>query len=383
MYIICHYGEIALKGKNRRFFEEKLVENIKSVLKPTDFLSLKRISGRIIINLKNKADKNRISLNLSKVFGIVHFSFAQESGQKIKEIQKRSLEIIKEEKFSSFKIETQRSEKTFPLTSQQVNEQVGQFILKNLKGIKVDLKNPEMTLFIEIVEKYCFIHTKKISGPGGLPVGVSGKAVSLISGGIDSPVASYLMLKRGLELVFVHFHALPYTDKASIEKVKKLVAIIAEFQPKTKLYLIPFSEIQKEILLKTTASLRVILYRRMMFRLAGKIAEKENCKVIITGENLGQVASQTIENLTAIEKATDILVLRPLIGFDKKEIIEQAEKIGTFKTSILPHQDCCSRFLPKHPETKAEIKEVESAEKKLNIKKLISNSIKKALPFSC
>jgi len=210
---------------------------------------------------------------------------------------------------------------------------------------------------------------------GGLPVGVSGKAISLLSGGIDSPVASFLAMKRGLNLIFLHFHALPYTDKASVEKVKKIVEILKKFQSKLKLYLIPFAKIQKEILLKTPSSLRVIFYRRMMLRIAEKIAEKEKVKAIITGENLGQVASQTLENLKVIEKATKLLVLRPLIGEDKLEIIEKAKKIGTYDISILPHQDCCSRFVPEHPETKANLEIVEKAERKLKVEDLIKKAL--------
>ena len=256
-YIICHYGEIALKGKNRKFFEEALVKNIKLALRPTNFEFVKRISGRIIVKLKNKTDRDRVSVSLSNVFGIVSFSFAEDSPQEIKEIKKKSFEFLKNKKFKTFKISTQRSKKEFPLTSQEINEKVGEFVLKKLgqhrakgAGVRVDLKNPDITCFIEIVEKYAFLYLKKIAGPGGLPVGVSGKAVSLLSGGIDSPVASFLAMKRGLQLIFLHFHALPYTSRASIDKTKKIVKVLNKFQPKIKLYLIPFADIQKEILLK-------------------------------------------------------------------------------------------------------------------------------------
>jgi len=242
--------------------------------------------------------------------------------------------------------------------------------------VRVDLKNPDITCFIELVEKYAFLYLEKIKGWGGLPVGVSGKAISLLSGGIDSPVASFLAMKRGLNLIFLHFHALPYTNKASIDKVKKIVETLNKFQPKLKLYLVPFAEIQKEILLKTPSPLRVIFYRRMMFRIAEKIAEKEKIKAIITGENLGQVASQTLENLKVIEKATNLLVLRPLIGEDKLEIIEKAKEIGTYDISILPYQDCCSRFLPEHPQTKANLEVVEKAERKLRVENLIKKALK-------
>jgi len=398
-YVICHYGEIALKGKNRKFFEETLVKNIKLALKPTHFEFVKRISGRIIVKLKNLPIEQaglpagQVSTSLANVFGITYFSFAENCQPEIKEIEKKVFELLKDKKlapyracsgagFKTFKISTRRSEKKFPYTSQEINEKVGSFILKKFtpgtskkSKVKVDLKNPEITCFIELVEKYAFLYLEKIKGLGGLPVGVSGKAISLLSGGIDSPVASFLAMKRGLNLIFLHFHALPYTDKASVEKVKKIVEILKKFQSKLKLYLVPFAEIQKEILLKTPSSLRVIFYRRMMLRIAEKIAEKEKVKAIITGENLGQVASQTLENLKVIEKATKLLVLRPLIGEDKLEIIEKAKKIGTYDISILPHQDCCSRFVPEHPETKANLEIVEKAERKLKVEDLIKKAL--------
>lgn len=404
-YIICHYGEIGLKGKNRKFFEEKLVKNIKLALGPSffkyvhpvksrkagaakpQFNRVKRISGRIIVKSisgspSSEADRRRVSESLTKVFGIQYFAFSESCEQNIEAIKNKALEILKSRNFKSFKINTQRSKKDFPLTSQEINEKVGEHILKKLKvqkaKFKVDLKNPDITLFIEIVEKYAFLYTEKIKGPGGLPIGVSGKAVALLSGGIDSPVASYLAMKRGLQITAVHFHALPFTNRASIDKVKKILTILLTFQKNIKLYLVPFADIQKEIVLKTAPKLRVILYRRMMFRIAQEIAKKERAGAIVTGENLGQVASQTLENLRVIEKAANLLVLRPLIGDDKSEIIEKAKKIKTFEISILPHQDCCSRFVPVHPETRANIEEVEREEKKLNIEKLIS----KALPFT-
>ncbi len=396
-YIICHYGEIALKGKNRKFFEEALVKNIKSALKPTHFEFVKRISGRIIVKLKKlpalptgrQAGRQAIKIQkeikerLSNVFGITYFAFAQNSKQEINEIKKKAFELLKDKKFKTFKISTKRSKKEFPSSSQEINEKVGGFILEKFtprttkkSKVRVDLKNPDITCFIELVEKYAFLYLEKIKGLGGLPVGVSGKAISLLSGGIDSPVASFLAMKRGLNLIFLHFHALPYTNKASIDKVKKIVETLNKFQPKLKLYLVPFAEIQKEILLKTPSPLRVIFYRRMMFRIAEKIAEKEKIKAIITGENLGQVASQTLENLKVIEKATNLLVLRPLIGEDKLEIIEKAKEIGTYDISILPYQDCCSRFLPEHPQTKANLEVVEKAERKLRVENLIKKALK-------
>lgn len=376
-YVICHYAEIGLKGKNRKFFEEKLVENIKKTLLRGSFKYMRRISGRILVELEEKADQGKVKEGLKNVFGLANFAFAESCEQEIGAIKKKAVEILERQNFETFRISAQRSEKKFPLTSQEVNEQVGEEVIEKL-GKKVALKNPEAVLFIEIVEKYAFLYLEKIAGLGGLPVGVSSKAVSLISGGIDSPVASFCAQKRGIKLIFVHFHALPYVNRASVTKVKKIVKLLNKYQFTSKLYLIPFSDIQKEILLKTQAKLRVILYRRFMFRIAAAMAKKEKAKVLVTGENVGQVASQTLENIAAIEEATGLPVLRPLICDDKQEIIEKAKKIGTFALSILPYQDCCARFLPKHPATKANLREVKTEEAKLGVERLIENAIKRS-----
>lgn len=378
-YIICHYHEIGLKGKNRWFFEERLVKNIKRVLPKDSFDFVKRISGRIIVRVSKKGvrQEKKIKQALKNVFGIVYFAFAHSCEQKIEIIKKKAFEILKTKKFKSFRISTQRSKKEFYLTSTQVNEKVGEFIVKKLKK-KVDLKKPGVNLFIEIVEKYVFLYSLKIKGRGGLPLGVSGKAVVLLSGGIDSPVAAFFAMKRGIKVIFVHFHAHPYTDKASIEKTKRIVKVLNKFQFNSKLYLIPFADIQKEILLNTLSKLRVILYRRFMLLISQEIARKERALALVTGESVGQVASQTLENIKAVAEASKIPILRPLICHDKEEIIARAKDIGTFNISILPYQDCCTRFLPRYPETRADLKQVKLAEKKLNCKKLINKALNNA-----
>ncbi|RLC34591.1 MAG: tRNA 4-thiouridine(8) synthase ThiI [Candidatus Nealsonbacteria bacterium] len=376
-YFICHYHEIGLKGGNRRFFEEKLVENIKKALPARSFEFVKRISGRIII----KSSEERIRDCLKNVFGLAYFAQAFSCKQDMDLIKQKTYQILKKRKFKTFKISTQRSKKDFPLTSQQVNEEVGEYILEKSKAqsskakIRVDLENPDLTCFIEIVDKYVFLYLEKVKGPGGLPVTSGGKAVALLSGGIDSPVAAFRIMKRGIKVVFLHFHAYPYTNKASIEKVQKIARLLNKYQFDSKLYLVPFAAIQKEILTKAPERLRVLLYRRMMLRVAESIAGNERAQALVTGENLGQVASQTLENLGVIEKAADLSILRPLLAEDKEEIINSAKTIGTFDISILPDQDCCARFLPKHPATRASLEEVEKAEKKINTKKLVKAAV--------
>ena len=379
-FVVCHYHEIGLKGKNRDFFEKKLVENIKKAIEPEFFDWVKRFPGRIVLKLTEKGSKNskKIEQNLNYVFGISYFAFAKATKPQLKEIKKTALELISTQRGKTFKIETKRSDKKFPYSSQKVNELVGEYILNHTKDKTVKLENPKIICFVEILPKIAFVYTKKIKGLGGLPVTTAGKVVSLLSGGIDSPVASFLVQKRGAKVIFVHFHAYPYTSKASIEKVEKIAEILNRYQFSSKLYLVPFAEIQKEILLKTQARFRVILYRRMMLKIAETIAKKEGAQALVTGESLGQVASQTLENIRVIEEAVKMPVFRPLIGKDKEEIIQIAKKIGTYEISIIPHQDCCARFLPKHPETRAKINDIKREEKKLEIKTLIRESIKNA-----
>ena len=403
MLIIVHYAEIALKGGNRKFFEERLVENIKKSLtqKGIVFNSVKRIYGRILLELRGtdplkfEGGLSPLILALRNVFGIAHFAFAERCEQDIEKIKEKAIEILSQKEFVSFRVEAKRSDKKFSLTSQQINEQVGAFIIeKNVLGpcsarssndlaeqghsLKVKLENPDLTLFIEITEKDAFLYTEKIAGPGGLPVGVSGKAICLISGGIDSPVAAWYLMKRGVENIFVHFYSTQQGYEKSLEKVRDILRVLKKYQLNIRVYFVPFSDIQKEIVLKCQADLRVVLYRRFMFRVSEEIALKENAKALITGENVGQVASQTLDNMLAISQATSLPILRPLAGFDKIEIIDIAKKIGTFDISILPHLDCCSMFVPEHPATKASLKEVQKSEKKLKVEKLVKGAVKNA-----
>ncbi len=369
IYIICHYGEIGLKGKNRGFFEKKLVENIKTTLNKDFFNEVKRISGRLLIKLTAKGEEEReeIEKTLKKVFGLVYFAFAEREEQKIESIEKRAADLIREKNFETFRVSTQRSKKDFFLTSPEINEKVGGGLKKELNK-RVDLENPDLTVFIEIVEKYAFLYLEKISGPGGLPVGVSGRALCLISGGLDSPVAAWQMMKRGLKIVFIHFYAYVGDENKALEKIEKIASTLNQYQAKSRLYLIPFKRIQERILKDNRYC--CLCCKRLMFKIAEKIAQEENCQALVTGDNLGQVASQTIENISVIGKAVNLPVLRPLIGFDKQEIIEIAEEIGTYDLSCLPTEFYCQKLLPRHPATKANLEKVEIIEKGLKIEKI-------------
>ncbi|OWK26902.1 MAG: tRNA 4-thiouridine(8) synthase ThiI [Parcubacteria group bacterium GW2011_GWA2_38_13b] len=367
MLILIHYGEIGLKKGNRAFFERKLVENIQAALEGCGDFFVTRETGRIIASENNNTVNNieKIAGKLKKVFGIAHFSFAYEypiinrggiesavNGlcEKIYNIYKnRNMETGNK----TFRIKTQRSDKKFPLTSQKLNEQIGDFMVKKT-GMKVDLENSDLTIFAEITRKSAYVYFEKIKGPGGLPVGTNGEVLTLISSGIDSPVAAWYLMKRGARANFIHFHSYPQTNKASIDNVKEIIGRLNGWQMKNcKLFLIPLLEIQKDIIKKAPEDYRVMMYRYFMLILAEKLARDNGCKALVTGESLGQVASQTIDNIFALDGFVGMPIFRPLIGMDKEEIIIKAKNIETYGISIRPYGDCCSFFVPKHPVTKA------------------------------
>ena len=377
--ILCHYAEVGLKIGNRGFFENWLKQNIKSslltVIQKQEF-DIKRIHGRILIELNNDITNNKddITRVLSDTFGLAYFAFAKTVSQDIRIIREESLSILNESQFDTFKIKARRPDHRFILSAQQVNEDVGAFILSKINKT-VKLNHPDITCYIDIVQGVVYIYTEKIIGPGGLPTGANGKVVGLLSAGIDSPVATILAMKRGASVILVHFHSVPITNEDSIEKVKKLTEVLKRYQSRIHLYLVSLAPIQKEILVKTKEKFRILLYRRVMLRIAEIIAKKEKAKALITGESLGQVASQTLGNIAAIESVSSIPVLRPLIGMDKQEIMDLAKHYGTYDISILPDQDCCSLFVPKNPATNAKKKYLEHEENNLHLDDLIEEAI--------
>ena len=371
---IVHYGEIGLKGKNRAFFEKRLVQNMRRSLKDTGYLEVRRLYGRIAVTLRPDADVAKIRERLGKVMGIVHFEPAYATEQNMDAIKNAALKVVEGKTFETLKVETKRANKNFPLISPEISAQVGAHLLDNT-GTRADMHNPDLRCWIEIVEDSAFIYAEKIRGVGGLPIGVSGKVLVMLSGGIDSPVAAWRMMKRGTKAIFIHFHSYPYTDKASLEKTMELAQILAAWNYRTQIYLVPFADIQKEIVTRTPSPFRVLLYRRMMVRIAQRIADELKADALVTGESLGQVASQTLGNIRAIEDVAEMPILRPLIGDDKADIIDFAQKIGTFETSILPHQDCCSLFVPDHPATNASIDELREAEENLEIDALVEQAL--------
>lgn len=382
-YVLCHYGEIALKGGNRNFFESQLIQNIQKQLEafcPSSFEYVKKMSGGILINLNENgvANEPQIRDALMHTFGIANFSFATSIKQDIEALKTFCWEIMQKEKFETFRVTTQRSNKNFAMTSEEINREVGGYIYDKLEGKKaVSMKNPDKECKIFIINEFALVSMEKINGFGGMPVGTGNKALAMLSGGFDSPVAAWQILKRGVQLRYAHFHSAPYTSKASIEKVVALSQELKKFGSATKLYLIPFASVQQEIMMKTPERFRVILYRRMMMRVSEAIAKKEKCLALITGDSIGQVASQTLENILAVSEAATLPIFRPLIGLDKEEIMQKAKVIGTYDISIQPHDDCCTRLMPKKPETRAKLWEVLEAEKALDIPELIRQTLEK------
>ncbi|MCJ7802381.1 MAG: tRNA 4-thiouridine(8) synthase ThiI [Candidatus Marinimicrobia bacterium] len=378
-HIICHYSEIGLKGQNRNYFEKKLKENIKYILEvnaPDSFVSIQRLRGRFLIELTESGQNSiaEIRDTLINVFGLAYFAFAYESKPDLDIIKSDSLNLMKRLEFNTFRVTARRVDSKFPHTSQELNEYVGEVIFEKMNK-SVNLKYPEATCFIDVLDEGTFLFTEKIQSAKGLPIGVSGKAIVMLSGGIDSPVAAYYAMKRGMHVIYVHFHSVPLVSEASVEKVRDTVAILKKYQQKSKLYLMKFAAIQQQIMVDCNEKLRVVLYRRYMMKIAEKVAELENAKAIYTGEALGQVASQTIENITVVEESVNLPIMRPLIGFDKLEIIAKAIEIGTYEISILPHEDCCTLYVPKHPATKARLIDVLQNEARLDSESLINDSL--------
>jgi thiamine biosynthesis protein ThiI len=368
--VLIRYHEIALKRGNRQYFTELLKRNVLAAVKDLGAKEIRSLPARLLLTFKNSVDPELIIERLAGVFGVANFSLVERTARDIEALRERILQSLDGIHFASFRIETQRGDKTFPLTSPEINRQLGAAV-KEQSRARVDLMNPEFTVTVEILPRDAFFGFNKIAGPGGLPVGASGRVVALISGGIDSPVAAYRMMQRGCRVIFVHFHSAPYQDKTSQEKVRHLVTILTRHQFRSRLYLVPFGEIQRQIVASVARPLRVILYRRMMLRIGEAIARKEKAKALVTGESLGQVASQTLDNMAVIQQATRLAILRPLVGMDKQEIIDQARRIGTFDISSIPDQDCCQLFVPKHPATKARFADLEADESKFNLSELV------------
>jgi len=381
MLYLIRYGEIALKGKNRKFFVDTLTRNIKESLQGLEARIISEHS-RIFVEVNKEEHDEEVKHRLQRVFGIVSLSPVSTADLSVEDIQERALELLQSSHTPpfTFKVETRRANKSFSYTSPEMNKMLGAYLLKNMlnnmEDISVDVHNPDVELFVEIRGQEAYLFLESYPGPGGLPLGVSGKGLLLLSGGIDSPVAGWLCMKRGLQIEAVHFHSYPFTSERSKEKVKELAQKLAEYSSSSiNLHVIPFTEIQKEIQLHCPKELSITVMRRMMFRLGRDLAQILRAQVLITGESLGQVASQTIENMHAASIGVDLPVFRPLLGMDKQEIINKSQTINTYDTSIKPYEDCCTVFLPEHPVTRPKLSRVNEIEQNLDVDALIEKCL--------
>lgn len=377
--ILAKNGEIALKGLNRRRFEEVLMRNIKWRLRDFGKVTLSCMQSTIYITPEDSTfyDFDSAIEALRHVFGIASISRAIVLEKDMEDILSHVCDYIENDLFDAktFKVEAKRSDKHFPLTSPQISAEVGGKILSRFHHLKVDVHNPDVTVMVEIRDRGAYIHAGKIPGAGGMPVSSSGEAMLLISGGIDSPVAAYMMAKRGLALSTIHFQSPPYTSDRALEKVVTLCEELTPYTGRLAFYCVPFTEIQETLQEHCPEELFTVMMRRMMMRIATRIAQEKNIPALVTGESLAQVASQTLEALYCTDNATPLVVLRPLIGMDKGEIIRISREIGTFETSILPYEDCCTVFTPRHPCTKPKLSVLEKAEARFDYQPLIDKAV--------
>ena len=368
--LIVHYQEIALKGKNRPWFITRLVHNLRAATRGVGVREVRPLMGRIEIILDPDAEWERVRDRLSRVFGVANFARAGRTPLDIDAIAESILRDLGPDNPASFRVSVRRADKRFPLTSPEIEREVGGRI-KMARGWHVDLGSPQMTIRVETLQTEAFYSFGNERGAGGLPTGVSGRVGCLLSGGIDSPVAAWRMMRRGCRVVFVHFHSYPILSRASQEKVRELTRLLTTFQFRSRLLLVPFGEIQQRVVLSVPPPLRVVIYRRLMMRIAEALARTHRVQALVTGDVVGQVASQTIENLTSINDVVSMPVLRPLIGMDKDEITAEAQRLGSYPISIIPDQDCCTLFTPRHPVTRARKPEVEAAERGLEIDEIV------------
>jgi thiamine biosynthesis protein ThiI len=359
--ILIHYHEISLKGDNRRWFEKVFKRNVRTQVKPLPFTSVETNAARVFIFGVDANRWNEYATELKKVMGLMNAHLMHSVEPEIDVLKATAAELISHKKFETFRVSTKRQYKNFPFTSQEVNQEIGAH-LQPICNKRVKLKGADLNVVIELVNDKAYIGVDKIRGYGGLPVGTGERAVSLISSGIDSPVSSFEMIKRGVSLSYVHFHSAPATSRQSIKNVERLLKVIAGYQIRCDLYNIPLLAIQEKIMETAPSKFWVILFRRAMMRMAEQIAEEIGAVALITGENVGQVASQTLSNMRATADAVERPILRPLAGLNKEDIVNRAREIGTYEISIEPYEDCCAFFVPIHPETRANLEEVRQIE---------------------
>ncbi len=375
-HLMIHYGELSLKCGNRKWFEEKLIKGLRASLRGYNIASVEKLQGRVDVTLVGLYDMEALKYKVSRVFGVAAYAVAVCAGVSLESIEKTVLAGLAGRQIDTYAVRARRVDKKLPYSSFDANIAIGAAIAKKFPGAKVNLDDPQTTVHIDILKDRSYTYIDKFVGAGGLPTGTAGRVACMISGGIDSPVAAWRMMRRGCVVDFIHFHSAPFTDAASIEKVEEIVEKLNEWQCGAgKIVKVPLGNIQRKIVTATHEKYRVILYRRFMMRLAERIAEGLHAEALVTGEALGQVASQTLSNMNTVASAIKMAPLRPLVGMDKQEIVDLAIKIGTYDVSIIPHQDCCQFLEPRHPVTHTTIEELMKVEESLNIEELVKEGL--------
>src|SRR5215470_2148448 len=373
-YVVMHYGEVSIKGKNRPIFLRRLVRNVQQALDDLGDTTIEMLSGRLLVAAPIEIPWAILEERLRSVFGLANFARCAEAPHDLEAIKQTVSHVLHGCAFASFRITARRAFKELPFHSLELQQMLGAHVLATHQT-RVALEDPVLNVHVDIVPRRALVYVEKIPGAGGLPSGMSGVLLSLLSGGIDSPVAAYRMMKRGCQVDFVHFHSYPFLDRTSQQKARQLAQRLTRHQYAARLFLIPFGELQQQIVGAAPAPYRVVLYRRYMLRIAEVLAQQTDAEAVVTGESLGQVASQTLQNLRVIEAASALPVLRPLIGMDKAEIMREAAGIGTYNISIQPDQDCCTLFVPRHPATRTTLAAIEAAEQALNTPALVQMAL--------
>jgi len=368
--VLVHYHELGLKRGNRPLFLRHLARNLRRATSDLGPLNVRQVSGRVLLELDGHEHPEAVRDRVRRVCGVASVSLASRVASTVDAMKAAIERQIEGRAFASFRISARRAFKTYPMTSVELNRELGRFVVERT-GARVDLHHGELEIHVEVMPAETFVYADRMEGPGGLPVGASGTVAALLSGGIDSPVAAWRMMKRGCRVLFVHFHSVPYLPATSQAKARALVERLTQWQYDSQLLLVPFGEIQREVVLTVPPPTRVIVYRRLMVRIAEALARRHGAAALTTGESLGQVASQTLSNIARIDEAAGMPILRPLIGMDKLEITGEARRLDTFETSIEPDADCCTLFVPKHPATRMSEHEVDAAESRLEIPRLV------------
>lgn len=372
--VVVHYKELALKGKNRPWFVQLLIRNLRLTLSGLGAVTIRSVMGRIEIDFDRELDWTAICERIRHVVGIANFSRAGRATLEFEPLAAAILRDLGDRQVGSFRVSARRADKRFPLTSPQIEREVGGLI-KMAKGWHVDLSHPELTIHLEMLPAHSFYYFGKEPGAGGLPSGTGGRVACLLSGGIDSPVAAFRMIRRGCSVLLIHFHSYPILSRASQDKVREIARLLTRYQLRSRLLLVPFGDLQQQVVLSVPPEFRVVIYRRLMLRIAERLARRGKARALVTGEVIGQVASQTLENLTEIAAATTMEILRPLVGMDKDEISDQAARLGTLEISNIPDQDCCTLFTPRHPATRARHEHVTRAEALLPIDEMVERAV--------